>query len=82
MVSVKPRELSLSLLLVRDVLDVRAVWNLIADRGKIIGWHTPHYLLVTGGPRPHDGRAVAGLQSVMSKDLTVIAIIVWNNRIT
>ena len=77
--------LALSLLLVRDVQDIRAVRNLIASRGEMIVRHSPHHLLVTGGPHPHHGRAGASLQSVMSKDLTVIAIlaiIFWNNRIT
>ena len=73
------------LLLVRDVQDIRAVRNLIASRGEVIVRHTPQHLLVAGGPHPHHGRAGASLQSVMSKDLTVIAIlaiIFWNNRIT
>ena len=68
--------LSYSLLLVRNVLKIRAVRNLVADRGELIVWHGAGHLLVTGGPGPHDGRAGASgasLQSVMSKDLTVFS---------
>ena len=74
-----------SLLLVRDVLHIGAVRDLIASRGELIVWHAALYLLVTGGPHPHDGRLAVSLQSVMSKDLTVIfraIIVVWNNLIT